>query len=120
MPDVVHQLNAKNPNQKLKDLSKPQKSNFETHKLSNFNNNLEAYHHLKINLVALLLHSTNFILKLHLGESIFVGGGFSKKSIYMNLLTTYYPDMEIYVASIVQAFAVGTAIAIYKHLNTKT
>ncbi len=119
MPDVVIQLLAKNPNQKLNDKSNPQKSNFASRKLSCFKNDTEAYHQLIIDLVALQLNSTNLVLKNTLVKRIFVDGGFSKNSIYMNLLASYYPDMGIYAASMAQATAVGTAMAIHKYWNTK-
>jgi glycerol kinase len=52
-------------------------------------------------------------------KRIFVDGGFSSNSIYMNLLSMFFPDMEVYAASMAQATAVGTALAIHKHWNSK-
>jgi sugar (pentulose or hexulose) kinase len=50
---------------------------------------------------------------------IFVDGGFSKNAIYMHLLAEAFPEMEVYAASVAQATAVGAALAIHKHWNSK-
>jgi len=50
---------------------------------------------------------------------IFVDGGFSKNALYMNLLAAAFPKLEIFAASMAQATAVGTAIAIHQHWNSK-
>jgi glycerol kinase len=48
-----------------------------------------------------------------------VDGGFSKNSVFMHLLATAFPDMEVFAASMAQASAVGAALAIHKDWNTK-
>ncbi|HEY1193816.1 MAG TPA: carbohydrate kinase, partial [Flavobacterium sp.] len=49
----------------------------------------------------------------------FVDGGFSKNSIYMNLLAEAFPDVEVYAASMAQASALGAALAIHQNWNPK-
>jgi glycerol kinase len=48
-----------------------------------------------------------------------VDGGFSKNNIYMNLLARAFPQIEVYAASMAQATALGAAVAIHQHWNTK-
>ena len=52
-------------------------------------------------------------------KRIFVDGGFSKNSIYMNLLALYFSDIEIFAASMAQASALGAALAIHHAWNKK-
>lgn len=80
-----------------------------------------AYHQLILDIMAQQIAST----RLALGENtpvrrIFVDGGFSKNPIYMNLLASQFPDMEIFAASVAQATAIGAALAIHQHWNTQT
>lgn len=48
---------------------------------------------------------------------ICVDGGFSRNSIYMNLLAAAFPTMEVWAASVAQATALGAALAIHDHWN---
>jgi sugar (pentulose or hexulose) kinase len=48
-----------------------------------------------------------------------VDGGFSKNPIYMYLLAEAFPKIEVYAASVPQASALGAALAIHQHWNTK-
>ena len=50
---------------------------------------------------------------------IFVDGGFSNNSIYMHLLASVFPQLEVYAASVAQATAMGAALAIHQHWNTQ-
>ncbi|MCW3114682.1 MAG: carbohydrate kinase, partial [Segetibacter sp.] len=52
-------------------------------------------------------------------KRMFVDGGFSKNSIYMNLLAEAFPGMEVFAASMAQATALGTALAIHRSWNDK-
>ncbi|RYF69066.1 MAG: hypothetical protein EOO39_18270, partial [Cytophagaceae bacterium] len=48
---------------------------------------------------------------------IFVDGGFSHNSIYMNLLAAAFPEIDIWAASVAQATSLGAALAIHEHWN---
>ncbi|RCH53875.1 carbohydrate kinase [Mucilaginibacter hurinus] len=85
--------------------------------LSVFANYSEAYHQLMLDLVQRQYESTRLVLKGTAVKKIFVDGGFSKNSIFMHLLASAFPDMEIYAASMAQATAMGTALAIHKSWN---
>jgi glycerol kinase len=64
-------------------------------------------------------YSTQFVLNGTTVKRIFVDGGFSKNAIYMNLLALFFPDIEIFAASMAQATAVGTALSIHKAWNKR-
>lgn len=87
--------------------------------LDKFINDVEAYHFLIFTIVFKQFNSTQLVLKNTLVKRIFVDGGFSKNSIYMNLLSMVFSNIEIYAASMAQATAVGAAVAIHHHWNKK-
>jgi glycerol kinase len=65
------------------------------------------------------IKSTSLVLKGTHVKRIFVDGGFSKNNIYMYLLAEAFPSVEVYAASLAQASALGAALAIHQHWNTK-
>ncbi|MEI9908228.1 MAG: hypothetical protein WDO71_00255 [Bacteroidota bacterium] len=44
-------------------------------------------------------------------------GGFGKSPIYMHLLASSFPEIEVYAASIAQATSMGAALAIHDKWN---
>jgi sugar (pentulose or hexulose) kinase len=50
-------------------------------------------------------------------KKIFVDGGFSRNSIFMNLLARIFPDLQVYAARVAQASAIGAAMAIHQSWN---
>ncbi len=76
-----------------------------------------AYHHLMATIIQQQVISTNLVLAGTLVRKIFVDGGFSKNSIYMQLLADNFQGIEIYAASMPQASALGAALAIHHHWN---
>jgi len=78
-----------------------------------------AYHQLMLDLVEQQVFSTNLVIHNSPVKKIFVDGGFSKNSIFMNLLAEAYPDVEVYAASMAQASALGAALAIHQNWNPK-
>ncbi|MBP6023363.1 FGGY-family carbohydrate kinase [Ferruginibacter sp.] len=78
-----------------------------------------AYHRLILDIMWQQLASTKLVIQEDKVNRIFVDGGFSKNSIYMHLLAEAFPQMEVYAASVAQATAVGAALAIHKHWNSK-
>ncbi|WP_246229510.1 FGGY-family carbohydrate kinase [Mucilaginibacter humi] len=79
-----------------------------------------AYFELMHNLVAKQKIATALVLKNSPVKRIFVDGGFSKNAVFMNLLAKAFPDVEVYAASMAQATALGTALAIHNSWNTKS
>jgi len=95
------------------------KSLFEHRDISSFATDEEAYHQLILDIVTQQYASTQLVLDGTPVKRIFIDGGFSKNSIYMNLLASIFPDKEIFAASMAQATAVGAALSIDKHWNKK-
>lgn len=94
-------------------------SGFESRNLNAFDTDVEAYHQLMIDMVAYQQKSTSLILADSNVKRIFVDGGFSKNLIYMNLLASAFPQMEVFAASMAQASALGAALAIHDAWNTQ-
>lgn len=93
---------------------------FAQRELESFVNDEEAYHQLILDLVDLQKESTQLVLKGTNVKRIFVDGGFSKNVIFMKLLAEAFPEIEVFAASMAQATAVGTALAIHDSWNTKS
>lgn len=91
--------------------------------LHQFQDYKTAYHQLMLDLMAGQLISTALVLPSEeSGTSttitrIFVDGGFSQNSIYMNLLAAAFPDIEVWAASVAQATALGAALAFHDQWN---
>ncbi len=120
-PEVITALQKKMSLVKSGDTAELiKKSLFAKRDLSEFNTDEEAYHQLILDIIIQQKASTNFVLKGTEVKHLFVDGGFSKNSIYMNLLASAFPDLEVFAASMAQATAVGTALAIHKVWNDKS
>ncbi len=94
-------------------------SAFSVKEISQFDNYVQAYHQLMLDIMDQQYQSTNMVLETAKVNRIFVDGGFSKNSVYMNLLANAFPNVEVFAASMAQATAVGTAIAIHKAWNNR-
>jgi len=105
---------------KLDDTAMVGQSAFAERNLSDFLNYEEAYHQLIADIISQQIKSTNIVLRGTEVKRIFVDGGFSKNAIYMYLLAEAFPSIEVYAASVAQASALGAALAIHQHWNTKS
>ena len=92
---------------------------FHKRNLSDFKSDTEAYHQLISDLISLQFISTRLIIDDSEVKRIFVDGGFSNNSIFMNLLANAFPDQEVYAASMAQATALGAALVIHQEWNPK-
>jgi glycerol kinase len=101
----------------LSDADKAKDLPFSSRDLSSFSSDVEAYHFLMLEIVILQKKSTCLIINNSTVKRIFVDGGFSKNVIYMNLLAEIFPEMEVFGASMAQATALGTALAIHDSWN---
>ena len=91
---------------------------FSARNLSDFENIEAAYHQLMHDIMAQQVVSTQLVLNEKTPvRRIFVDGGFSKNTIYMNLLAAAFPAAEVFSASVAQASAIGAALAIHEHWN---
>ena len=90
---------------------------FTARDLSVFANDTEAYHQLIFDLVVQQYVSTQLVIRGTDVKRIFVDGGFSNNSVYMNLLASLFPGMQVFASSIPQATAIGAALAIHQAWN---
>jgi sugar (pentulose or hexulose) kinase len=90
---------------------------FVSRDMSSFLNDTEAYHQLMFDLVVQQYVSTQLIIQGSPVKRIFVDGGFSNNSVYMNLLASFFPRMDVFASSIPQATAIGAALAIHEAWN---
>jgi len=93
---------------------------FHKKELSAFRDFEEAYHQLMMDILTDQTHALNLILEGTEVRRIFVDGGFGKNKLYMQLLAEAFPHFEIFAASVPQATALGTALAIHHSWNKKT
>jgi sugar (pentulose or hexulose) kinase len=92
---------------------------FAKRNLSDFNSYEEAYHQLIHDIIIQQYASTQLVIKGTHVKRLFVDGGFSKNPIYMNLLASAFPQLEVFAASMAQATSVGTALSIHHSWNTR-
>lgn len=87
--------------------------------LGAFSSYEQAYHQLMLDIISRQISATGLVLKGTNVKRIFVDGGFGKNPLYMHLLAEAFPGIEVYAASIAQATALGAALAIHSHWNSK-
>ena len=88
--------------------------------LNRFNSYKEAYHRFMYKLIQKQKRSTDFVLKPTDVKNIFVDGGFSQNTLFMNGLSKVYREMKVYSATIAQASSIGAALVIHSYWNTKS
>ena len=96
-----------------------QQSAFAERDLQSFASYEYAYHQLIKDIIEQQVKSTKLVLSDTPVKRIFVDGGFSKNSIYMHLLAKAFSGIEVYAATVAQASALGAALAIHQHWNSK-
>jgi sugar (pentulose or hexulose) kinase len=112
-PEVIQRLDKSSAERPLQ-----KESVFSSRSLSVFSSDVEAYHQLMFDLVAQQFQSTQLIVKGSPVKRIFVDGGFSKNMVFMNLLSRFFPDLEVYAASLAHGTALGAALAIHSSWNS--
>ncbi len=100
----------------LENFALPQKA-WETG-LHAFENYETAYHALMTQIIRSQYYSTKMVLT-EATRRIFVDGGFSKNEIYMHLLASVFPRLEVFAAEVAQSTALGAALAIHPCWNEK-
>jgi sugar (pentulose or hexulose) kinase len=119
-PNVIAKLKAEQASAKTaKDVTGLITSGFTNRDLAAFATDTEAYHQLMLDLASLQYQTTQMVLQGTNVKDIYVDGGFGKNEIFMNLLADLFPDIKVWAASVAQATAVGTALAIHKSWNNK-
>jgi sugar (pentulose or hexulose) kinase len=118
-PEIISRLSKiRSPeNKQVKMLMK--NSAFGQRDLSEFDTDTDAYHQLIHDIVEQQYLSTTLVLQGSATKRLFVDGGFSNNAIYMNLLASSFPDVEVFAASMAQATSIGTALTIHNSWNKK-
>jgi sugar (pentulose or hexulose) kinase len=93
-------------------------SYFSFREINGFNDCEEAYHCLMLDIIQQQYTSTQLVIQNTKVNRIYVDGGFSNNPIYMQLLAFAFPNLEVYAASVAQATAIGTALAIHEEWNS--
>ena len=115
-PEVVARIGLKSrETEKLEKVFR-----FSKRKISDFNDDIEAYHQLIMDLVNLQLISTKLVMGNSTVKRIYVDGGFSYNSVYMHLLARAFSEFEVFAASMAQATAIGAALAIHSSWSSKS
>ena len=91
---------------------------FDITDLGIYNGPDEAYYHLMYDLAREQRKSTGLVLDNVNITRLFVDGGFSENDIFMNMLSYFFSDMEVYAASMPQATALGAALLLHTAWNT--
>jgi sugar (pentulose or hexulose) kinase len=78
-----------------------------------------AYNQLMADLVGNQKASTDLVLTGTDVKQLFVDGGFSQNEVFMHLLAKAYPSLQVYSAFVPQSTALGAALAIHRHWNSK-
>lgn len=92
---------------------------FHRRALNDFGSFEEAYHRLMLDIMDQQVDSTRLVLHDTDVRRIFVDGGFGRNQLYMHLLAEAFPGIEVFTASIPQATAMGAALAIHRHWNSR-
>ena len=101
----------------LAEIDEENEQPFSNRDITSFSSDIQAYHFLMLEIVRRQKRSTSFVVNGSEIKRLFVDGGFSKNLIYMKLLARAFPDMEVFAASMAQATALGTALAIHDSWN---
>ncbi|WKN33534.1 FGGY family carbohydrate kinase [Porifericola rhodea] len=88
--------------------------------LSQFNSFEEAYHQLMLDIVGIQTTSLKLARGNSKPEKIFVSGGFCKNQLFLQLLASYYRDVDLYVANLDGASALGAALVMHRHWNRES
>jgi sugar (pentulose or hexulose) kinase len=113
---IFHKIKDKKDNLPTVTKHGLKESPFAKRYLADYTTDKEAYHQLIYDLVKQQVISTELILDGTV-KKIYVDGGFSKNSLFMNILAILFPEKEVYAASLSQASAIGAALAIHYQWN---
>lgn len=100
------------------ELSWSKTSAFASRDLAQFQHAEHAYYALILDIIRQQIVSSRLVMKTNQLKRIFVDGGFSKNEIYMNFLARFFPDFEVFAASMAQGSAFGAALAVHQQWNS--
>jgi sugar (pentulose or hexulose) kinase len=117
--EIIAKLKAEKQEGNYKNPSLIKTSLFNERDLVNYPTYEEAYHQLIFDIMQQQVMSTQLVLRGTEVKRIFVDGGFSKNQIYMQLLASAFPGIEVFAALVSHATALGAALILHKHWNLK-
>lgn len=83
-----------------------------------FDNFIEGYHLLMVELADLAVESINLVIpETDEIENLYITGGFSKNPLFLKLMASSYPDKKVYISEIDNATALGAASVIVNAMN---
>jgi sugar (pentulose or hexulose) kinase len=115
---IFSKLQAKNPDEKIftGELASSGEITAEP-EFFVFDNFLEAYHKLMIELTDLAIDAIRLVIPENdKAERIYITGGFSRNPLFLKLLASSFPDKQVYTSEISNATALGAAIVTFKAL----
>jgi sugar (pentulose or hexulose) kinase len=87
--------------------------------LFEFNNFVEGYHQLMIELCDLTVEAIDLIIAENdETKSLYITGGFSKNDLFIRLLASSYPHMKVYTSEVSNATALGAALVMIESLGS--
>jgi hypothetical protein len=82
----------------------------EEHELFVFDNFIEGYHLLMVELADLAVNAINLVIPEEDNTNrMYITGGFSRNHLFLKLLASSFPDKELYTSEISNATALGAA-----------
>ncbi|MFN8239560.1 MAG: FGGY family carbohydrate kinase [Bacteroidales bacterium] len=82
-----------------------------------FDNFLEGYHQLMVELTDIAVEAINLVMpEMDDIEKVYITGGFSKNPLFLKLLASSFPDKKVYISEISNATALGAAVITHKGL----
>jgi sugar (pentulose or hexulose) kinase len=86
--------------------------------LFEFDNFVEGYHQLMIELCDLTVEAINLVTGVNdETKNLYITGGFSKNSLFLKLLASSYPHLKVFTSEISNATALGAALVILESLE---
>jgi hypothetical protein len=80
-----------------------------------FDNFIEGYHLLMLELSDLAVESANLVISdCDTTENIYITGGFSKNLLFLKMIASSFPDKSVWISEINNATALGAALVILK------
>lgn len=90
---------------------------FSNRDLTSFTQYAEAYHQLIFDIIRQQQKATELVFSRFPIHRLYVDGGFANNPLFMHMLATVFPAMEVSAANVSQASAMGAALAIHNKWN---
>jgi sugar (pentulose or hexulose) kinase len=90
---------------------------FHLRQLGEFQSAAHAYHQLVVDIINRQVSAIDAVMSGGNIKNMYVDGGFCKNSIYMQVLTNAFPDINVFATSMKQGTALGAALAIHDQWN---